>query len=49
MSDGCAAQEQVQEGKRVSKSRMSTVSVSGVGKVQVLNENDCSMREDVTF
>ena len=38
---------QVQQNKRVHKSRMSTVHVTGVGKVQVLNENDYEMGENM--
>ena len=38
---------QVQQGKRQQKSRMSTVHVAGVGKVDVLNENDYAMGEDM--
>jgi len=38
---------QVQQNKRKQKSRMSTVHVTGVGKVQVLNENDYEMGENM--
>ena len=38
---------QVQQNKRQHKSRMSTVHVTGVGKVQVLNENDYEMGENM--
>jgi len=37
----------VQQNKRQHKSRMSTVHVVGVGKVQVLNENDYEMGENM--